>query len=135
MALVGPYPVASLHAAIPALAPSVSKVEYNRDVRPILSDNCFLCHGPDKNTRKAKLRLDLREDAIAKQAFVPGKADESELVKRLFATDEDDVMPPPDSRKHLSDAQKDILKRWVDQGAKYQPHWAYVVPTRPQAPS
>ncbi len=134
MALAGPYPVASLHAAIPALAPSVSKVEYNRDVRPILSDNCFLCHGPDKNTRKAKLRLDLREDAIAKQAFVPGKADESELVKRLFATDEDDVMPPPDSRKHLSDAQKDILKRWVDQGAKYQPHWAYVVPTRPQAP-
>jgi len=135
LALPGSFSAVLLHAAIPASAPSVSKVEYNRDVRPILSDNCFLCHGPDKNTRKAKLRLDLREEAIAKQAFVPGKADESELVKRLFTTDEEDVMPPPDSHKQLTAAQKDILKRWVAQGAEYQPHWAYVVPTRPQAPA
>ena len=115
-------------------APPV-KVEYNRDVRPILSDNCFLCHGPDKNTRKAKLRLDIREDAIAKEAFVPGKPDDSELVKRLFTADADDVMPPPDSHKHLTDAQRDILKRWIAQGAEYQPHWAYVVPLRPATPA
>lgn len=121
------------HAAAPSTA--VGKVEYNRDVRPILSDNCFLCHGPDKNTRKAKLRLDIREDAIAQEAFVPGKPDESELVKRLFTTDPDDIMPPPDSHKHLTDAQKDILKRWIAQGAEYQPHWAYVVPSRPATPA
>jgi mono/diheme cytochrome c family protein len=80
----------STQAAAPALG-------YNRDVRPILSDNCFACHGPDKGNRKAKLRLDVREDAIAKEAFVPGKPEESELVKRLFTTNEDDVMPPADS--------------------------------------
>ena len=121
-------------SAAPAAPASVGKVEYNRDVRPILSDNCFLCHGPDKNTRKAKLRLDIREDAIAQEAFVPGKPDESELVKRLFTTDADDIMPPPDSHKHLTDAQKDILKRWIAQGAEYQPHWAYVMPSRPAIP-
>jgi hypothetical protein len=107
---------------------------YNRDVRPILSDNCFACHGPDKGNRKAKLRLDLREDAIAKEAFVPGKPDESELVKRLFTTNEDDVMPPADSHKKLSTAQKDILKRWVAQGAVYEPHWSFIAPKRPAVP-
>jgi hypothetical protein len=130
--------VVSFAAAMATVAGAASlgsaRVEYSRDVRPILSDNCFLCHGPDKNTREAKLRLDLRDEAIAKEAFVPGKADESELVKRIFTTDEDDVMPPPESHKHLTAAQKDILKRWIAQGAEYQPHWAYVVPTRPVVP-
>jgi len=123
-----------LSIAAPVPSRASGKIEYNRDVRPILSDNCFLCHGPDKNTRKAKLRLDIREDAIAQEAFVPGKPDESELVKRLFTTDADDIMPPPDSHKHLTDAQKDILKRWIAQGAEYQPHWAYVMPSRPTMP-
>jgi len=113
---------------------AAGSVEYNRDVRPILSDNCFLCHGPDKNARKAKLRLDIRDEAIAKEAFVPGKPDESELVKRIFTSEEDDVMPPLDSHKHLTDVQKDVLKRWIAQGAEYQPHWAYVTPTRPELP-
>ena len=122
-------------AALGAAPVGNLKVEYNRDVRPILSENCFFCHGPDKNQRKAKLRLDVRDEAIAKEAFVPGKPEESELVKRILTTDEDDVMPPPDSHKHLTDAQKDILKRWIAQGAEYQPHWAYVTPTRPELPA
>jgi hypothetical protein len=115
-------------AAEPALG-------YNRDVRPILSDNCFACHGPDKGNRKAKLRLDVREDAIAKEAFVPGKPEESELVKRLFTTNEDDVMPPADSHKKLSAAQKEILKRWVAEGAVYEPHWSFIAPKRPAVPA
>jgi hypothetical protein len=118
----------SARAAAPALG-------YNRDVRPILSDNCFACHGPDKGNRKAKLRLDIREDALAKEAFVPGKPDESELVKRLFTTNEDDVMPPADSHKKLSTAQKEILKRWVAEGAVYEPHWSFIAPKRPAVPS
>ena len=124
-----------LFAAPTAKSSAKPKVEYNRDVRPILSDNCFLCHGPDKNRRKAKLRLDIRDEAIAREAFVPGKPDESELVKRILTTDEDDVMPPPDSHKHLTSEQKQTLRRWVAEGAEYQPHWAYVTPTRPEAPA
>src|ERR1041385_6399052 len=82
--------VSSLRAG--GAAPSLS---FNRDIRPILSDNCFRCHGADKNARKAKLRLDDRDVALDKEAFVPGKPDESELVRRIYATNEDDLMPPP----------------------------------------
>src|SRR3954467_7093536 len=81
------------------------KLQYNRDIRPILSDNCFACHGPDKNKRKAKLRLDLREEALSVEAFVPGKADESELVRRIFSKDDEEVMPPPEAHKTLTEAQ------------------------------
>src|SRR6185295_19461448 len=101
-------------AALPA-SEMARKIEFNRDIRPILSDNCFLCHGPDKNTRKAKMRLDVREDALAKEAFKPGKADESELVRRVFSKDDDEMMPPPESKKKLSDAQKKLLKDWIAQ--------------------
>src|SRR3989449_5552112 len=80
-------------------ATSSDKISYNRDIRPVLSDNCFFCHGPDKNKRKGKLRLDVREEAIAKQAIVPGKPDESELIKRVFTSNADDLMPPPESHK------------------------------------
>src|SRR5687767_14651586 len=92
-------------AVAPLLASSTSHaapVSYNRDVRPILSDNCFRCHGPDKGNRKAKLRLDDREAALAKEAFVPGKPDESELVARIFTANDDDRMPPADSHKQLT---------------------------------
>src|SRR5262245_32728428 len=85
-------------------------VRFNRDVRPILSDNCFLCHGPDKGRRKAKLRLDVRESALEKKALVPGKPEESELVRRIFATDSDERMPPVGVHKTLTDAQKETLK-------------------------
>src|SRR5262245_47174182 len=126
-------PVAFI-ASLTAAGGAEASVSYNRDVRPILSDNCFYCHGPDKNHRKAKMRLDVREEALAKEAFVPGKPDESELVKRIFTTNEDDLMPPPDAHKALTAEQKAILKQWIAEGAKYEPHWAYITPMRPGLP-
>jgi hypothetical protein len=113
---------------------ALPEIRYNRDIRPVLSDNCFLCHGPDKNHRKAKLRLDERDNAIAKGAIVPGKPDESELVRRLYTTNADDVMPPPDTHKTVTAAQKELFKQWIAQGAKFEPHWAFITPTRPDAP-
>src|SRR5882672_8815734 len=110
------------------------KISYNRDIRPVLSDNCFFCHGPDPNKRKGKMRLDVREEALAKQTFVPGKPDESELIKRIFTTDTDDLMPPPDSHKVLTSAQKELFRRWIAQGAVYEKHWAYVPPVKPSVP-
>ncbi|MEP6662881.1 MAG: PSD1 and planctomycete cytochrome C domain-containing protein [Verrucomicrobiota bacterium] len=110
------------------------KLQFNRDIRPILSDKCFLCHGPDKNNRKGKMRLDVREEALAKEAFKPGKPDESELVRRIFTTDPDDHMPPAESHRHLTETEKATLKQWIAEGAEYQPHWAYITPVRPKAP-
>jgi Protein of unknown function (DUF1553)/Protein of unknown function (DUF1549)/Planctomycete cytochrome C len=106
------------------------ELSYNRDVRPILSDNCFACHGPDKNQRKGKLRLDERDVAIARKAIVPGKPGESALVARIDSTDVDEKMPPPDSHKKLTAPQKEILKKWIAEGAKYEPHWAYIAPKK-----
>ena len=124
--------LAALLAALPAFG---AKVDYNEDVRPILSENCFYCHGPDGNKRKAKLRLDVREAALEKKAFVPGDAAASELVKRLVSTDSDEVMPPPDSHRTITPAQKEILRRWIAEGAEYKEHWAYVTPVRPALPA
>ena len=120
-------------------AGKVAPVEYNRDVRPILAENCFACHGPDSASLKAKLRLDSFEAATAKRgddavAIVPGKPEESEVVARLFAESEDDIMPPPESHKVLTKEQKEILKRWVAEGAKYQPHWAFIAPVKATPP-
>jgi hypothetical protein len=115
--------------------PADAKVDYNEDVRPILSENCFYCHGPDGNKRKAKLRLDVRADALAMKAFVPGDADASELIKRLSSTDSDEVMPPPDSHRTITPAQKEILRRWIAEGAEYKEHWAFVTPVRPALPA
>ena len=109
-------------------------VSFNRDIRPILSENCFRCHGADKNARKAKLRLDDRDVALEKGAIVPGQPEKSELVARIFATDEDDIMPPPASHKTLTGAQRELLKKWIAEGAKYEPHWAYIKPIRPEVP-
>src|SRR5947207_2291284 len=113
---------------------STAKPGYNRDIRPILSENCFACHGPDKNQRKGKLRLDVREAALEKDAIVPGKPNESELVKRLYTTNADDAMPPPESHKTLTPHQKELLERWIAEGAEYEPHWAYIKPLRPALP-
>ncbi len=112
---------------------------YNRDVRPILADNCFRCHGFDKNTRKADLRLDVREAALAEndgaRAIVPGKLAESELWRRITTTDEDDVMPPLKEHRQLRDREKAVLKKWIEQGAEYQPHWAYIAPVKAAVPA
>ena len=110
------------------------RVEFNRDVRPILSDNCFYCHGNDPSHREADLRLDVREEALAAKAFIPGNAKQSELVARLLTDDEDELMPPPESHKKLTEAQKETLKRWIDQGAEYQQHWAYEKPVKADIP-
>ena len=120
--------------AAQASAGKNGSLRYNHDIRPILSDNCFFCHGPDKNKRKAKLRLDVREVAVEKEAIIPGKPDESQLVKRIYTTDADDVMPPPETHKILTAEQKEMLTQWIAEGAEYEPHWAYVKPTRPAAP-
>jgi hypothetical protein len=121
-------------AGLVARAAADDKVDYNRDVRPILSDHCFACHGPDKKQRKADLRLDVRDVALAKGAIVPAKLDESELVARIVSTDPEEVMPPPTSRKPLSAAQVDVLKRWVASGAPYAAHWSYTPIVRPPGP-
>jgi len=101
-------------------------VNFNRDIRPILSDKCFACHGLDKNARKADLRLDQRDNAIEKKAIAPGRPADSSLVERIFSHDADAVMPPPRSNKALTDAQKDLLKRWIEEGAEYHPHWSFI---------
>ena len=115
--------------------PVPAKIEFNRDVRPILSDNCYHCHGNDPAHRKAKLRLDVREAALEKEAFVPGKPEDSQLIERILTDDADELMPPPDSHKQLSAAQKEILKRWIAGGAEYQPHWAFAAPKPVKLPA
>ncbi|MFM7214292.1 MAG: DUF1549 domain-containing protein, partial [Verrucomicrobiota bacterium] len=120
-------------------AATSDKVEFNRDIRPLLSDTCFACHGPDAQKVKGGLRLDQRELALkpaksGKRAIVPGKPLESELVQRLHTTDPDDRMPPEESHKTLTAAQKDLLQRWIAEGAEYQGHWAYQPLERPAVP-
>ena len=115
------------------------RVEFNRDIRPILSDNCLACHGPDEKTREAGLRLDVAEHAktklaSGKTAIAPGKIDESELAGRILAADPNRQMPPAESGKKLTARQIDLLKRWIEQGAEYQPHWSFVTPKRPVIP-
>jgi hypothetical protein len=140
------WPVSRLFALTSALAfvgshpaDAAPKVDFNRDIRPLLSDNCFACHGPDAKKVKGGLRLDLRDVAVKpaksdKIAIVPGKPDESELVRRIFTTDPDDRMPPPESNKTLTTAQKDLFKRWIAEGAQYQGHWAYTAPVKAKTP-
>ena len=108
---------------------------YNRDVRPILTEHCFACHGPDAAQRQADLRLDNREAALAAGALDPQEWSASELLARIESTDPDLVMPPPDSQKQLGVAERQTLRRWVLGGAQYEQHWAYVPPVRPELPA
>lgn len=110
------------------------KLDFNRDIRPILSENCFYCHGPDKSHRQGGLRLDDRESALRKKAVVEGKPEKSLVVERVFTTDHEALMPPSDSRKKLSGEQKEILKRWIAQGAAFSKHWAYEAPVKKPIP-
>ncbi|NRA75518.1 MAG: DUF1549 domain-containing protein, partial [Planctomycetes bacterium] len=114
-------------------------VSYNQDIRPILSSKCFACHGPDSAARKAGLRLDNAEGAYRDRdgaaAVIPGDIEKSLLVGKILAEDPDDVMPPPESHKSLDDPERQILVRWIEQGAKYEPHWAWVPPLRVDPPT
>ena len=128
-------PLAAEPSSPPAEKPRTGKLQYNRDVRPILAENCFACHGPDSAARKARLRLDQRDAAIEMEALTPGKPDESELVKRLFLKDDDkELMPPASSHKKLTAAQKATLKQWVAEGAEYEQHWSFLPPKPPTVP-
>ena len=110
-------------------------ISFNRDIRPILADKCFYCHGQDANKREADLRLDDRAAALAAGAFVPGDIGASKLVQRIHSTDPDTQMPPPDSNRMLTAAEKQLLERWVAAGAGYETHWAFVPPQRPELPA
>ncbi len=117
-----------------AVGPAAERVEFNRDVRPILSENCFACHGPDRNARQADLRLDRREYAMARGVLEPGDTSASRLVQRIHQENLALVMPPVATDKKLTSEQKEILSEWIAQGAEYQEHWAYLKPKRPAAP-
>ena len=124
--------VASL-AAVGVASAADSAVSFNRDIRPILSENCYYCHGPDDKARQADLRLDT-EEALKEFAIEPGDVDASELVARITSDDPDTVMPPPESERSLSAGQIELLKRWIQQGAEYQGHWSFIAPKRPSLP-
>lgn len=115
------------------------EIDFNRDIRPILSNHCFQCHGPDANTREAGLRLDVRESAVKMSnsgtaSVIPGDPSQSELIQRVTSSDPLELMPPEDGPKRLSDQQIEILKNWIEQGAEYQSHWAFESPARPDVP-
>src|SRR3954468_8458960 len=115
------------------------KVDFNRDVRPIFSENCYACHGPDKNKRKADLRLDTKEGLTFSHddvvTVVPGHPEKSELFRRVTTDDPDERMPDPKSTKRLTTREIAVLKKWIEQGAEYKGHWAFIKPVRPDVPA
>ena len=133
---------AMLMAFVGALGPvdaQGQEVSFSRDVFPILADRCFACHGPDGEDRKAKLRLDVRDEAVKERkggtfAIVPGEMKESELIYRIMSDDPEERMPPKESKLSLTAKQKSVLKQLVSEGAKYEPHWAYLRPKRHALP-
>ncbi|HEY1191580.1 MAG TPA: DUF1553 domain-containing protein [Gemmata sp.] len=127
-----PKPVQPVNA--PSAKANPGGIEYNRDIRPILAETCFACHGPDSAARKAGLRLDQREAAIEAGAIVPGKPDKSALVARIHADGEPELMPPVKTNKKLTAAQRALLAKWIEAGAEYQPHWSFIPPVRPAVP-
>ena len=130
----------TLSAAATFASAQQQPVDYNRQIRPLLANHCWKCHGPDAAQRQAGLRLDVRESAVAaaesgERPIVPGNPEKSELVRRITAADAGERMPPEDENKPLSAADKELLARWITEGAKYQTHWAFVAPVRPPLPS
>jgi hypothetical protein len=130
--------LATILLLLPLAGRSGDVVSFNAEVRPILSDHCFSCHGADPGSRKAGLRLDTFEGAAAQnegmRAIVPGDPAKSELWNRITSGDEDEIMPPPESHKALTQGQKEILKRWIETGADYEPHWSFVPPVAVRLP-
>jgi hypothetical protein len=128
----------SLSSSAPSSSHPPQSVSFNAHIRPILSDKCFSCHGFDSTTREENLRLDTEEGAFAaldsdasQHAIVPGNTEKSAVWQRITTTDEEDMMPPPDFHKPLSEKEKDLITRWIEQGAKYQQHWAFAVIAKP----
>src|SRR5438270_11986411 len=116
------------------------KVDFARHVRPILSDHCFACHGPDEETREAGLRFDLPGEALkptdsGRPAIVPGKPKESPLVQRISSKRPAVMMPPPEANRPLTDADRAVLRAWIEQGADLTTHWAFTAPSRPPVPT
>ncbi len=131
--------VVGIHTATARCQPKVpATIEFNRDVRPILSNTCFACHGPDEGRREAEQRFDTEEGLLALRetgAIVPGDADKSDMLARIASDDPDLRMPPPDHPRQLTDRDAAVLRRWIEQGAKWQPHWAFIAPQRPELPA
>jgi hypothetical protein len=125
-----------LHAG---LASAADKIDFNYDIRPLISSKCYHCHGPDEKSRKAKLRLDMRDDAIKEHesgpTIVPGDPAKSELMNRIVSKDADEVMPPPKEEHALSAQEVELFRRWIAEGAEYKPHWSFVKPERPPVPT
>jgi mono/diheme cytochrome c family protein len=132
LALLAPGPLLAAAEPLPAV------VEFNRDIRPILSDNCYTCHGPDRARRKADLRLDTEAGAFAdrddSRVLVPHDPDQSELLRRVAATNARERMPPAKSGRRLTERQIQLIRRWIEQGAKWQAHWSFLTPKRPSLP-
>jgi len=129
------WPWLALVAGVATAEPAPQAIDFNRDIRPILAENCLYCHGQDGNKRQADLRLDDRAAAVQAGAIVPGNTGASTLLERIRSSDPDVQMPPPSSNRTLTDDQKRLLERWVAAGADYAPHWAFVTPARPAVPA
>ena len=116
-----------------------AKVSFNDEIRPLLSNTCYRCHGPDEEDRKAKLRLDTREGGIRGSTrglplFLPGNIEDSELIYRIVTDDEDEMMPPPGKGERFTKEQIELFKRWIEEGAEYEVHWSYAKPVRAEIP-
>ena len=116
-----------------------AEVSFNNDIRPLLSNHCYRCHGPDENDRKAGLRLDTFEGATQDhngiKALVPNDIDESEIIYRITSSDPEEVMPPPEAGEKLNDEEINKIKQWISEGGKYEKHWSYQKPKRPTVPN
>lgn len=121
--------------AFAGFAAAAESPSFNKDIRSILVENCFSCHGADSGSRKADLRLDQRDAAIESGAIAPGEPDSSIMLDRIFSDDPEEVMPPPSLKKVLTSEQKELLKRWIAEGAEYEPHWSFIPPQRPEPPA
>src|SRR4051812_44476981 len=129
-------PLLLLVAILPAA--QAGKIDYDRDIRPILAENCTQCHGPDEGKRKGELRLDIRLEALKEHdgvhAIVPGKPEASDLIARIMTNDPEDIMPPLKAKKTLTAKQKETLRQWIAEGAEYTKHWAFEAIARANPP-
>ncbi|MFP6596738.1 MAG: DUF1549 domain-containing protein, partial [Candidatus Hydrogenedentota bacterium] len=116
-------------------SPASAAPDYARDILPILANNCYACHGPDENKRESEFRFDIIEDAIDYGAITPGDLEDSLLIEHIYAEKDRDRMPPPESKKVLTEREKELLKEWIVSGAEHSPHWAFQPPTHATIPT